>query len=644
MTLQTNRMKKGLAISADGSLTLPTDAITQTIVVYGGKGKGKTNFGTVLAEEFYRNGLKFSALDPYGVMWGLRHGQTKSEKGLEILILGGVHGDLPILPTSGAVVADLVSDEAISTVVDISRDATGKMWSKGSKIRFVADYATRLFERQGEHQRPIMQIIDEAGRYCPQTIPHGSVDLARCVGAIEELVEVGRNVGIGVTLITQRSARMNKSVSELAEAMVAFCTLGPNSVEAITDWAGEHIERSRWKELVAEIRKLPRGTAMVVSPSWLGLEGKIVPFRARSTFDSSATPRAGTTKRRPGAASMPSLDRYKARMVEVEKEAALSNPAELRKQVAAKDARIAALEKQVRNVEEANATRTTKTVPVNVPVPTFDAEPFDHMVETIVAPFEKMVGELKGKIGAFANELGKHADTAEKALQLYRTSMVKQAKAASSKAGHFDAKKMVVQVGNGKPIGVTDTKWIAPPTIPKKQAEKLPGTVNDQPIRPARQAILNALVFLEGIGVEHPERAQVGVMADQLPATPGFANNLGWLRTAGLVTYPSETQVALTAAGRSVASHEGVPKNDEEIRATIMGKLRPARRKILQALLDAYPESMDRNPDLAEASEQEPGSPGFANNLGWLRTAGLIDYPSNTTAIACSIFFVDGAS
>jgi hypothetical protein len=54
-------------------LALPVDAVTQTLVVYGGKGMGKTNFGAVLAEELARARLRFSWLDPVGVAWGLKH-------------------------------------------------------------------------------------------------------------------------------------------------------------------------------------------------------------------------------------------------------------------------------------------------------------------------------------------------------------------------------------------------------------------------------------------------------------------------------------------------------------------------------------------------------------------------------------------
>ena len=53
-----------LRISDD--LLLPKDVVTSTLVVYGGKGMGKTNFGSVLAEELTRAGLRWATIDPLG--------------------------------------------------------------------------------------------------------------------------------------------------------------------------------------------------------------------------------------------------------------------------------------------------------------------------------------------------------------------------------------------------------------------------------------------------------------------------------------------------------------------------------------------------------------------------------------------------
>jgi uncharacterized protein len=320
-------------------LTLPVDTVTQTIVVYGGKGMGKTNFGRVLIEELDACGQRFAVLDPIGVWYGAQYSADGRGAGLEVVVLGGLHGDIPIEPTGGAIVADLVADEDANVIVDISRRPNGSMWSIGERTRFVTDYATRLYERQGERRRPIMQVIDEAGRFVPQMIPHGAPEIAKCVGVIERLVEEGRNVGIGVCLITQRSARMNKSVSELAECMVAFRTVGPRSVDAIIDWFGEHVEKSRWKALVESLRSLPRGCALVVSPGWLAFEGE-VDTRLAQTFDTSATP-TGQERRVTGRARKPDLKRYEEKIAATVEKAKADDPRELRR-------RVADLEKQLR--------------------------------------------------------------------------------------------------------------------------------------------------------------------------------------------------------------------------------------------------------------------------------------------------------
>jgi hypothetical protein len=101
---------------------------------------------------------------------GIAHSADGKSPGIELLILGGVKGDMPIEPSGGAVVADLVADESVNVLIDISRHANGKMWSIGERIRFVRDYFVQLYARQGEEKRPLMQIVDEAARFAPQMV------------------------------------------------------------------------------------------------------------------------------------------------------------------------------------------------------------------------------------------------------------------------------------------------------------------------------------------------------------------------------------------------------------------------------------------------------------------------------------------
>ena len=64
--------------------------------------------------------------------------------------------------------------------------------------------------------------------------------------------------------------------------MLAFRTVGPNSINAVMDWLGEHIPRDQVKTMIEQVRALPVGSALAVSPhGWLKPgEGNPHPFSA----------------------------------------------------------------------------------------------------------------------------------------------------------------------------------------------------------------------------------------------------------------------------------------------------------------------------------------------------------------------------
>ncbi len=583
-----------LNISPD--LALPLDAITQTIVVYGGKGMGKTNFASVLAEEFDRNRLHFSLIDPLGVSWGLQSSADGKSAGLELLVLGGIHGDIPIDPHAGAIVADLVVDESVNVVIDISREKSGKMWSMGDKIRFVTDYSIRVYERQGEKRQPFMQIYDEAGRFVPQAIPHGAPDITKCVGAIEQLVEWGRNVGVGVTLITQRSARMNKSVSELAEMMIAFRTVGPNSLAAIEDWLGENTEKEARGRLLNQIRSLPVGTAVIVSPGWLGIE-KVVHIRKRETFDSSATPKPGAQVRAPVKRAEIDVSKFRERMATTIERAKSEDPTELRR-------RIVELEKQLR------------ARPTTVPTPV------EKIVEKPVPVFQE--GQLD-QLSVVTKAL------AETGAQLQSISMdIRQALDAATAAAR--AKAVPVPRPTSRPI--PSAKPVAAPTRAHATEPE-----NSDLTRP-QQAILDALATFEQLGIRQPHKSNVAVFANQSPKSSGFTNNLGRLRSLGYIDYPGSGLVALTNAGREQPNVEMNVGTLEDLHQAWFTKLSRPKVAILQALIAVYPGALEKG-QLAEQAGQGPTSSGYTNNLGSLRSLGLISYPRSGMVAATELLFPD---
>lgn len=71
-------------------LQLPLDFVTQTAAILARRGAGKTYTALKLAEEMVDAGLQFCAIDPTGVMWGLRSSASGTDTGYPVIIIGGV--------------------------------------------------------------------------------------------------------------------------------------------------------------------------------------------------------------------------------------------------------------------------------------------------------------------------------------------------------------------------------------------------------------------------------------------------------------------------------------------------------------------------------------------------------------------------
>lgn len=614
-----------MSIRISPDLTLPRNTVTATLVAYGGKGMGKTNLGSVVAEELAAAGLRWAWLDPLGVSWGLRHDASGKGRGVECLILGGTHGDIPIEPSGGAAVADVVVEEAVNVLIDFSRKPSGEMWSKGDRVRFITDYAARLFQRQGElvggkKREPLMQVLDEAARYIPQVIPAGDPGLARCVGAWEQIVEEGRNVGLGVFLLTQRSARMNKSVSELADAMFAFRTVGPNSLDAILDWLGTHVEKARIKDLAEQIRQLDPGSAMVVSPGWLKYEG-VIHVRLRTTFDSSATPDGRGSRMTKGDGAKPDLKAIQARMADTIERAKAEDPRELRKTIAGLRAELAAA---------AKAKPATAPAKGPAPKPALQAAAVKRL-EAAAARVAKDTDRLT----AATEALDAARDRLAQAQQVV-TVELGQLRTAIARANETSAREGAAVVHGRTAVGpaaaATYVSLPAPRPRPAGQVAAIEG------MTPARQRILDALAMLRSWGISSADKTQLAFLGDASPTSSAFHNNLGGLRSAGLIDYQGG-RVLLTVAGTGVAYLEAQPVTSAELQAMVRTKVSPAKWRILDVLIKAYPRAIER-PALAEFSGASATSSAFHNNLGSLRSLGLIDYQSGGV-VALPLLFLE---
>jgi len=73
------------------------------------------------------------------------------------------------------------------------------------------------------------------------------------------------------------------------------------------------------------------------------------------------------------------------------------------------------------------------------------------------------------------------------------------------------------------------------------------------------------------------------------------------------------------------------------LRTRLLG---PAQQRILQALHREHPAALARE-ELAARAEASPTSSAFTNNLGALRSAGMIEYGPNSTVKCADWLFID---
>lgn len=311
------------------ALTFPAaELATEVVASLGQRGGGKSNGAAVIAEGLLDAGIQVIVLDHVGIWFSLRLDESgKHASPYTIPVLGGQHGDIALVATTGATVAEALAQSGSSAVLDVSD--FGKM----ERCRFAADFAEAFFRVKKLHPGPVQILLEEAQRYVPQKLFAGQ-GLERMLGAFEEIAEVGRNYGIGLHLISQRPQKINKDVLNLADTVLAYRSNGVLERKAIGEWVQEKGAEGR-KEVHDELPGLPRGSAIVWSPN-RECYGQFA-IKKKSTYDAGATPIHARAAVKTKRLDLAALETAMGRAVE---EAKANDPRVLR-------AKIAELEKKL---------------------------------------------------------------------------------------------------------------------------------------------------------------------------------------------------------------------------------------------------------------------------------------------------------
>lgn len=254
-----------------GSIKIPVNACTKTFAILAKRGAGKTYTAGVMAEEFAKNNIPFVVIDPIDVWWGLRLSDDGFNKGLPVVVFGVQHQDILLTKDMGRKIAQAIVKENVSCVINTFG------LPKTAQRHLLAEFADELLNI---NNTPRHIFIEEAHEFLPQRVFGG---LGVVFNAVSNLVVMGRNRGIGVTLINQRAATINKDVLTQIDTLLAFQNTSPQDRKALADWVEYHSAEGDFKKFMDSLPSLPKGEGWIWSPEFMGVFEKIK-IRKRETF------------------------------------------------------------------------------------------------------------------------------------------------------------------------------------------------------------------------------------------------------------------------------------------------------------------------------------------------------------------------
>jgi len=559
------------------TLSLPQDFVTQTQAVLAKRGKGKTYAAHVQAEELTKAHLPWVAIDGVGVWYGLRAGKAGTKAGgLPVVVLGGEHGDIPLEPGAGDIVAEFVIQQRQPTVIDVSEFSNRKM------IDFVASFCETLYAKNRD---ALHVFIEEADMFAPQQARYPGEELT--LGAIDKMVRRGRQRGLGITLISQRPAVIHKNPLTQTEMMTVLGFTSPQDTAAIAEWFKVHgAHGEQLAEVLAALPRLERGQAYVSSPDWLKFFG-LIQFREKETFDSSATPKPGAANARPKSLADVPLTDLQGRMQAAVEQKKANDPAVLKK-------RIVDLERQL-------AARPAETV--------------EKIVEKVVEVPVLKNGQL--------DRTEKHAAKVQELADRFLAESAELRRLIAPAAAPRPA-PVAVRAAPARPAAVA-------PRPAARPAPARVGTGEGEKLAKAERRILIALA-------QYPNgrtKKQIAVLTGYAMGGGGFGNALGALRSKEYAVDTPGGLLAITDAGlEALGSYEPLP-HGQALLDYWYGQLGKAEKEILQVLAANYPNGLTKE-EIAESTESQytPTGGGFLNALGRLRTLELAEGKAEIRASA----------
>lgn len=556
---------------------IPSSALESHVGILGKTGSGKSNAAKTLAERLMSAGARVCMIDPTGTWWGIRlSADGKRKSGFEPVIFGGERADVQIMPEHGAAIGEAIATSSGSAVIDLR-----SMGSSG-RTKFFIGFAEKLM---ATNQGPLHLIIDEAHLFAPKgkvISPQAGEMLSRA----NDLVSLGRGLGLRIIMITQRPAKLhNDSLSQI-ETMIAMRLIAPHDRRAIEDWIKETADLEKGKQITASLSSLPVGDAWVWAPELDILER--IHFPLASTYDSGSL-KSGN------APALAAIDTavIAARLEQIAADVLANDPKRLK-------AKIAELQRTIASNEKA---KNNTASPEDIEAARAGGYQRGH-------DEGYKAGRLVGYSQASRTQMLRVAEGLRGAAMLNGAADAFEAAAEAIKAIPIDEEPApAANVIAMRPLSEETKHAIV--RAREKSAPLEPG--ND--FSRSEMKVLRAIAMWRSLGHDTPTKIMVAGAAGYSAGSGNFANLLSKLRTAGAIEYPTGGAVRLLA--------DIQPMSFDEARESMLSLMNAPQRKLFDALIQGELSKIE----LAARTDYSAGSGNFANLLSKMRSLQIVDYP-----------------
>lgn len=564
-----------------GSLSIELPILLETrLLLQANSGAGKSHaLRRILEQTAF--GVQQLVIDPDGEFATLR-------ERFDYIVCAPHGADAVATPQTAAALASALWKAGTSAILDIYE------LKAHERILFVRRFIDALINAPRSVWHPTLVAIDEIQIFAPQT---GS---AESLSAVIDLATRGRKRGLALLGATQRLSKLNKDVA--AECLNKL--IGRTGLDVDVKRAADELGLVA-RDATETLRNLEPGEFFAFGPA---LSRAVV--RTRIGPVETTHPQSG---QRAVVAPPPASSKVKAQLAKIEG---------LQREAADEAKTVESLSAELAKVRR-ELTIAQKVKPAVEQVGHTDAQ----VQALIAAERETSQRELE----KMTVPLAKIRDLVMAALGEGFNAMLREAPAAPIVYGPAPG-ALATEAGRKRAVDKMLERSLPKGVITEKPATGLTGP---------EQRIVDAIAWMESIGVDQPEQPAVAFLAGYSYGGGSYNNPRSRLNQRGLISYLSGNKIGLTDEGRKVANAPPAIASNEELHRRILERLGGPEKRVLTPLLAAYPSAM-ANADLAAAAGYAAGAGSFNNPRSRLRTFGLVDYPQAGHVAARAMLFPKG--